>query len=82
MEPNKALHNDAVSRARERGRSNQRIDDVNIRKLHSVVGLACAPFFLITSYTGIVLLWRKDEVYGSDTKGVLIGLHNWEIAAK
>ena len=55
---------------------------MSIRKLHRAVGLACAPFFLITAFTGIALLWRKDEVYGADTKGVLLGLHNWEIAAK
>jgi len=28
------------------------------------------------------LLWRKAGVYGSDTKGILLGLHSWEIAAK
>jgi hypothetical protein len=43
--------------------------------------LAFAPFFLITALTGMVLLWRKAEVYGPDTKDLLLGLHNWEIAA-
>ncbi|MBT7068003.1 MAG: hypothetical protein HN919_17020 [Verrucomicrobia bacterium] len=55
---------------------------MNIRKLHRVVGLLFAPFFLITALTGIALLWRKADVYGAETKGILIGLHNWEIAAK
>ena len=32
--------------------------------------------------SGHYLLWRKAGVYGPDTKSFLIGLHNWEIAAK
>ena len=55
---------------------------MNIRKLHRAVGLVFAPFFLLTALTGIALLWRKAGVYGSDTKGILLGLHSWEIAAK
>ena len=41
-----------------------------------------APFFLITALTGMALLWRKAEVYGPDIKNFLIGIHNWEIAAR
>ena len=55
---------------------------MNIRKIHRYVGMALAPFFLLTAFTGIALLWRKDGVYSGDVKGVLLGLHNWEIAAK
>lgn len=55
---------------------------MNIRKIHRTVGLVFSPFFLLTAITGIALLWRKAEVYGSDVKGLLIGLHNWELAAK
>jgi len=55
---------------------------MRIRKLHKTVGICFAPFFLITALTGIALLWRKAGVYGSETKGLLLGLHNWEIAAK
>ena len=55
---------------------------MNIRKLHRSVGLVFAPFFLITAFTGMALLWRKAEVYGPNTKSLLLGLHNWEIAAK
>ncbi|NQT92228.1 MAG: hypothetical protein HQ559_05670 [Lentisphaerae bacterium] len=55
---------------------------MNIRKLHRAVGLVLAPFFLLTAFTGMALLWRKAGVYGSDTKGILLGLHNWEIAAR
>nr|VFK46701.1 MAG: hypothetical protein BECKTC1821E_GA0114239_106811 [Candidatus Kentron sp. TC] len=55
---------------------------MNMRKVHRAVGLVFSPFFLLTAVTGIILLWRKAEVYGSDVKGILIGLHNWEIAAK
>ena len=56
--------------------------NMKIRKLHRVIGLVFSPFFLITAITGAALLWRKAEVYGQDTKGFLIGLHNWEIGAK
>jgi hypothetical protein len=52
------------------------------RKVHRSVGLVFAPFFLLTAFTGIALLWRKAGVYGGDTKSLLIGLHNWEIVAK
>jgi len=55
---------------------------MNTRKFHRFVGLVLAPFFLITAVTGIALLWRKAEIYGKETKDLLIGFHNWEIAAK
>ena len=55
---------------------------MRLRKIHKIVGLIFAPFFILTSLTGIVLLWRKDDVYSGDTKELLIGLHNWEIGAK
>ena len=55
---------------------------MNIRKLHRSVGLMFAPFFLITALTGMALLWRKAGVYGPDIKSFLIGIHNWEIAAR
>jgi uncharacterized iron-regulated membrane protein len=55
---------------------------MNIRKLHRYIGLIFAPFFLLTSFTGIALLWRKAEVYAPNTKDLFIGLHNWEIVAK
>ena len=55
---------------------------MNVRKVHRFVGLVFAPFFVITAVTGIALLWRKAEVYGDKTKGLLIGLHNWELGAK
>ena len=55
---------------------------MDLRKLHRTIGLVFSPFFLITAVTGIALLWRKAGVYGSDTKGLLIKLHNWEIAAQ
>ena len=55
---------------------------MNARKVHRAVGLAFAPFLLITSLTGVALLWRKAGVYGPGVKDTLLGLHNWEIAAK
>ena len=62
--------------------SNRKGENVNIRKLHRSVGLMFAPFFLITALTGMALLWRKAGVYGPDIKNFLIGIHNWEIAAR
>jgi len=55
---------------------------MKLRKFHKTVGLFFAPFFLLTSLTGILLLWRKDDVYGKEVKDLLIGLHNWEIGMK
>jgi len=55
---------------------------VNTRKLHRYVGLFFAPFFVLTAITGLLLLWRKAEVYGKETKELLLGLHNWELGAK
>jgi len=55
---------------------------MKLRKFHKTVGLIFAPFFLLTSLTGILLLWRKDDVYGKEVKDLLIGLHNWEIGMK
>ncbi len=55
--------------------------NMGIRKIHSLIGLIFAPFFIITSLTGIVLLWRKAGVYEKETKNFLLGMHNWEIAS-
>ena len=55
---------------------------MNIRRCHRITGLVFSPFFLITAITGTVLLWRKDGIYDGETKGLLLGLHNWEIGAK
>ncbi|MGR3318723.1 MAG: hypothetical protein ACUZ8O_09605 [Candidatus Anammoxibacter sp.] len=54
---------------------------MQLRKIHRIVGIIYAPFFLITAITGIILLWRKAGVYGKGTKGVLQGMHNWEIVS-
>ena len=53
-----------------------------LRKLHRTVGMIFGPFFLLTALTGVLLLFRKDDLYSSETKSFFIGLHNWEIAAK
>ncbi len=53
-----------------------------LRKFHRTVGMIFGPFFLLTSLTGIMLLFRKDDLYSGEAKSFLIGLHNWEIAAK
>ena len=53
-----------------------------LRKFHRAVGMIFAPFFLLTSLTGIALLFRRDEIFSGETKSIFLGLHNWEIAAK
>ena len=53
-----------------------------IKKLHKTLGLVATPFLLLTSVTGVALLFRKDEMYSKETKELMLGLHNWEIAAK
>jgi hypothetical protein len=55
---------------------------MTLRKFHKTVALIFSPFLLLTSITGIILLWRKDDVYSKETKNFLIGLHNWEYGAK
>ncbi len=55
---------------------------MRLRTFHRTVGLISGPFFIITAVTGAVLLWRKAGVYSSETKGSLLGWHNWEGAAK
>jgi len=55
---------------------------MTLRKFHKTIALIFSPFLLLTSVTGIILLWRKDELYSKETKNLLIGLHNWEYGAK
>ena len=55
---------------------------MKLRSLHRTVEILFSPFFLITACTGICLLWRKAEIYGKETKSLLLGMHNWEIAAQ
>ena len=51
---------------------------MRLRKVHRMVGLIFAPFFILTACTGILLLWRKADLYGREVQGTLLGLHNWE----
>lgn len=55
---------------------------MNLRKFHRSVAITFSPFFLLSSLTGISLLFRNDEIYSKETKSLLIGLHNWEYGAK
>jgi uncharacterized iron-regulated membrane protein len=50
--------------------------------LHRKVGIVFAPFLILTSLTGVILLFRKDGLYSKEVKNILIGLHNWELGAK
>ncbi|MBT3280947.1 MAG: hypothetical protein HOF69_06555 [Campylobacteraceae bacterium] len=50
-----------------------------MRRIHKKVGIILAPFFIILSISGIILLFRKTELYGKETKSFLVSLHTWEI---
>lgn len=47
-----------------------------LRKLHRIVGLIFAPFFLITAVTGGILLFSHRYRY--QMKEGLLAWHNWE----
>lgn len=55
---------------------------MNLRTFHRRLALVFSPFFLLTSATGIILLFRKDDLYSKEIKKLLIGLHNWEVVGK
>lgn len=55
---------------------------MNLRVFHRRIAIIFSPFLILSALTGIALLFRKDDLYGKETKSFLIGLHNWEIAAK
>lgn len=55
---------------------------MSLRVFHRRIALIFSPFLLLTSLTGIALLFRKDGVYDKEVKSLLIGLHNWEYGAK
>ncbi len=55
---------------------------MKLRNFHKVLGVTISPLLLLVSATGLTLLGRKDNLYGQETKKLLIGLHTWEIAAK
>lgn len=55
---------------------------MNLRVFHRRIAIIFSPFLILTSLTGIALLFRKDGLYDKDFKSFLIGLHNWEIATK
>lgn len=55
---------------------------MKLRKFHKVLGLSLSLPLLLVSSTGLVLLGRKDNFYGPETKRLLVRLHTWEILAK
>lgn len=55
---------------------------MNLRVFHRRLAIVLSPFLILTSLTGILLLFRKDNLYGKEFKNLLIGLHNWEIVGK
>ncbi len=50
-----------------------------MRNIHKKIGIILAPFLIILSISGMVLLFRKTELYGKETKSFLVSLHTWEI---
>ncbi len=54
---------------------------MKIRKLHRMTAITFAPFFLLLSLSGCLLLFRKTEIYSKDIKSLLVELHTWEIIA-
>ena len=55
---------------------------MKLRKFHKILGICLTPPLLLLSTTGLVLLARKDNLYGPGTKSLLVRLHTWEILAK
>jgi uncharacterized iron-regulated membrane protein len=55
---------------------------MQLRTFHRRIAIIFSPFLLLTSITGIILLFRKDDFFGKEAKSLLIGLHNWELGAK
>ena len=55
---------------------------MKLRKFHKILGISISPFLLLLSLTGLALLGRKDNLYGQETKRLLVGVHTWEIVAK
>ena len=55
---------------------------MKLRKFHKTLGVYISPFLLLVSGTGLALLGRKDNLYGPQTKKLLVGIHTWEVAAK
>jgi uncharacterized iron-regulated membrane protein len=58
------------------------MDKRTVLKYHKKIGVIFAPFFLLSSFTAVLLLFRKDDLYSKDVKNLLLGLHNWEYGAK
>lgn len=54
---------------------------MNLRKLHIKIGVILAPFFILASISGMLLLFRKTELYSKDMKSFLVSIHTWEIVA-
>ncbi|XOF32156.1 MAG: hypothetical protein ACL93V_08835 [Candidatus Electrothrix sp. YB6] len=52
---------------------------MKIRKLHRLTAITFAPFFLLLSCSGCLLLFRKAGVYSKDIKESLVSIHTWEI---
>lgn len=55
---------------------------MKLRVFHRRLAIIFSPFLLLTSATGLLLLFRKDDLYSKEAKTLLIGIHNWELGAK
>ncbi len=54
---------------------------MKIRKLHRITAITFAPFFILLSASGCVLLFRKSGIYSKEIKSFFVSLHTWEIIA-
>jgi len=54
---------------------------MKIRKIHRTLAIVYSPLFVILAISGSILLFRKTEIYGKDTKSFLVSLHTWELLA-
>ena len=54
---------------------------MKIRKLHRITAITFAPFFILLSASGCVLLFRKTELYSKEVKKLFVSIHTWEIIA-
>ncbi|MCI5212160.1 MAG: PepSY domain-containing protein [Candidatus Electrothrix sp. ATG2] len=52
---------------------------MKIRKLHRITAITFAPFFILLSASGCVLLFRKAGIYSKEIKSLFVSIHTWEI---
>jgi len=51
-----------------------------LRKLHRLVAITFSPVLLVLALSGCLLFFRNTGFYEKEIKGLLVGIHTWEIA--